>query len=202
MEQLLQEFEQPVRDRSGERYKVLLYGRSRPGDTWQGWLVFERLGDGERFATGVETTQSDAGGILYWASGLTDAYFDGAFARASAGPAAASRAPLPAPQPVVSGDPQGRQRRLAEVERAVLACFGRRRTPRLQTPLLFDDLPFAHADVVRALEDLEKHGAMLVRRTMEGTDWVLLTARGAEEAGLRQVVEADIVVDRDPPRTR
>jgi hypothetical protein len=202
MEQLLQEFEQPVRDRSGERYKVLLYGRSRPGDTWQGWLVFERLRDGERFPTGVETTQSSADGILYWATGLTDAYFDGAFARASAGPVAGSRAALPTPDPVVGGDPQGHRRRLAEVERAVIACFSRRRVPRLQTPLLFDELPFANADVVRALEDLEKQGGLLVRRTMEGTDWVLLTARGAEEAGLRNVVEADIVVDREPPRTR
>jgi hypothetical protein len=201
MERLLQEFEQQVRDRSGERYKVLLYGRSRPRDTWQGWLVFERLGDGARFPTGVETTQSSADGILYWATGLTDAYFDGAFARASAGEAP-DPTPRPVPEPVIGGDPDARQQRLAEIERAILACFGRRRSARIQTRALFDELPFAHADVVRALEDLEQQGGMLVRKTTDGTDWVLLTQEGAHAAGLRQTVMSDIVVDRDPPHPR
>ena len=51
MERLLQEFEQPVRDTGGILYRVYLYGRSRPADTWQGWLVFERTTDRQRFAT-------------------------------------------------------------------------------------------------------------------------------------------------------
>jgi len=42
MEQLLQEFDRPVADQAGTMYRVFLYGRSRPADTWQGWLVFER----------------------------------------------------------------------------------------------------------------------------------------------------------------
>ncbi|HYU25699.1 MAG TPA: hypothetical protein VEO74_10880 [Thermoanaerobaculia bacterium] len=86
MEQLLQQFEKPITDRGEASYTVYLYGRSRPADTWQGWLVFERASDGKRFATDVETTQSNAEAILYWATGLTDAYFDGALERATRGP--------------------------------------------------------------------------------------------------------------------
>src|ERR1051326_3266274 len=68
MDEILQQFEQPVIDESGERYAVYLYGRSRPGDTWQGWLVFERQNDGRRYATGVETTQPNRQAILYRAA--------------------------------------------------------------------------------------------------------------------------------------
>jgi hypothetical protein len=200
MERLLQEFEQPVRDAAGTLYKVYLYGRSRPGDTWQGWLVFERLSDGTRFPTGVETTQSSAEAILYWATGLTDAYFDGAFARAVTSPVTTDPTPIAVPQPIVGGDTQTRQWRLAELERAVLACFRRRRAARLLTRTVFDELPHSHADVVRALEDLEKQGGMLVRRTEEGNDWIFLTQAGAEAAGLREVAVAPIVVDKEPPR--
>src|ERR1051326_4255766 len=82
MDEILQQFEQPVIDESGERYAVYLYGRSRPGDTWQGWLCSERQTAGRRYATGVETTQPNRQAILYWATGLTDSYFDGAFNRA------------------------------------------------------------------------------------------------------------------------
>lgn len=95
MERLLQEFEQTVTDGSGTIYRVFLFGRSRPGDTWQGFLVFERLADGERFATDVETTQPNAKAIEYWATGLTGAYFDGALERA--------RKPLAIPAPVREG---------------------------------------------------------------------------------------------------
>lgn len=82
MDELLQQFERPVTDDRGERYTVFLYGRSRPADTWKGWLVFERQSDGRRFATGTETTQPDASAVLYWASGLEPTYFDGALERA------------------------------------------------------------------------------------------------------------------------
>ena len=87
MEELLQTFDAPFTDGDGEIYDVQLFGRSRPGDTWQGWLVFSRRRDGRAFSTDVETTQSSAEGILHWAAGLSQTHFDGAFARA--------RRPLP-----------------------------------------------------------------------------------------------------------
>lgn len=185
MERLLQQFDKPVTDAAGTVYNVYLYGRSRPADTWQGWLVFERLPDGHRFSTGVETTQPNAEAVLYWATGLTDAYFDGALVRAQR-PHGADVPPPAIPDPLVDTavDAETRRTRLAALEREVLACFHRHGAARLLTQTIFDELRHAHADVVRALEDLEKQGGFLIRRTEEGNDWAFLTERGVEAAEL------------------
>jgi len=82
MEQLLQTFETPFIDGSGEAYDIHVYGRSRPADTWQGWIVFTRRRDGRRFTTDAETTQPSVEDVAYWATGLEPAYFEGAFQRA------------------------------------------------------------------------------------------------------------------------
>lgn len=81
MDELLQVFEKPVAEAAG-LYTVSLYGRSRPADTWQAWLVFERVSDGRRFSTDVETTQPNAEAVLYWATGLSETYLEGALDRA------------------------------------------------------------------------------------------------------------------------
>ncbi|HJQ40606.1 MAG TPA: hypothetical protein VKB93_25965 [Thermoanaerobaculia bacterium] len=188
MEQLLQEFERPVADKAGTIYRVFLYGRSRPADTWQGRLVFERMRDGQRFATGIETTQPNAEAVRYWASGLSGAYFDGALDRALNPHRHDARA-ISTPAPVVGDDSAMRRRRLGAIERAVLNCFLRNRAIRLLTQTLFDQMRYAHADVVRALEDLEKQGGLLLRRTEEGNDWLFLTRSGAEEAGVYMAEE-------------
>jgi hypothetical protein len=185
MDEILQQFEQPVIDESGERYAVYLYGRSRPGDTWQGWLVFERQNDGRRYATGVETTQPNRQAILYWATGLTDSYFDGAFNRARKTPR--ERHDRAAMQEV----------NLAEIEHDVLACFRFHRAVRLETRQVFDELPFAHATTTRALEDLEKHGGLLVRRTEDGTDWLYLTEAGTQAANVDRVPHTNAKVERE-----
>jgi hypothetical protein len=180
-------------------YRVFLFGRNRPGDTWQGWLVFERTTDGKRFATDVETTQSNAEAILYWATGLTDAYFDGALARAQ-NPRPRDTSAVAVPPPVVSSDSETHRRRLATIERDVLDCFTRYRTRRLLTRALLAELPYAHADVVRALEDLETQGGLLIRQTEEGNDWLFLTPVGAEEAGVADVPAVIVALNREPPR--
>src|ERR1051326_5368853 len=84
MDQLLQQFEAPIRDANGNLYVVYLYGRDRPSDTWQGWLVFERRRDGTRFTTPVETTQPNKEAVLYWGTGLEETYLEGALERALA----------------------------------------------------------------------------------------------------------------------
>jgi DNA-binding MarR family transcriptional regulator len=177
MEQLLQEFETPVVDKAGTIYRVFLYGRSRPADTWQGWLVFERAADGTRYPTDVETTQPNAEAVLYWATGLTDAYFDGALDRAL-NPHRHNPRAIPTPAPIVGGDSATRRYRLGMVERAILDCFRKHGTTRLLMRTLTDELGYAHADIVRALEDLEKLGRMVVRETQEGNDWIFLTETG------------------------
>jgi hypothetical protein len=185
VERLLQQFEQPFTDRTGDTYNVYVYGRSRPGDTWQGWLVFERVTDGRRFSTNVETTQVSDEAILYWATGLSGAYFDGALVRAMTD-VASDPSPLPSPEPLIGGrvDTATRIARRAGLEREILAIFHRHGATRLLTRAVLDGLPHAHADVVRALEDLEKQGGFLSRRTEEGNDWLFLTPLGVRAAGL------------------
>jgi hypothetical protein len=175
-DRLLQKFDQPVTDREGKTYAVLLFGRSRPGDTWQGWLAFEAA-DGTRYETGVETTQPNAEAIVYWASGLGASYFDGALERARR-KSPHDTTPVPVPPPVVTGSVGTRRDRLADLERAVMGCFASRRASRLLTREVFDALPNANADVVRAIEDLEKQGGLLVRATQDGNDWIILTEAG------------------------
>jgi hypothetical protein len=189
MDQLLQQFEQPVTDADGTSYTAYLYGRSRPGDTWQGWLVFERQSDRRRFTTGTETTQPNAAAVLFWASGLTSAYFDGALDRAR-------KTPRERHESVVIGE-----RNLAAIERDVLACFRFHRAVRLDARQLLDELPVAHADTTRALEDLEKQGGLIVRRTEGGTDWVYLTEAGIAAAGVERVPHTTAKVERELPKT-
>ena len=187
MDQLLQQFEQPI-VRDDEAYVAYLYGRSRPGDTWQGWLVFERLSDGERFTTPVETTQPNRKAVLYWATGLTYSYFDGALRRAMQ----PERAPV-----LEVVHPEG----LEHIERDVLDFFARHGVSRGLTEALFRELPHAHADIVRALEALEQEGRMLVRRTEEGNDWVYLTDEGLSRAGLSSLPHTHQAVEAEPPKS-
>lgn len=175
MDDLLQRFETPVVGRDGNEYAVSVCGRSRPHDTWEGWLVFERKTDGREFSTQVETTQPNADGILYWASGLTAGYFDGALQRALRPPTI--REVVAQGMAVVTDgvDTDGRAERISTLERLILGLFHARHESRLLMRSVFDELPYAHADLVRAVESLEKRRRALVRETEEGNDWLFLT---------------------------
>jgi len=179
MDEILQHFDVPIRDSNDDLYGIYLYGRSRPNDTWQGWLVFERRRDRVRFATPIETTQPNRQAILYWATGLTDTYLEGALTRAMRGERPSHiETPRPAPPLVGYGvDSAERRARLTHIERDILTFFDRGRN-RVLTQELFDAVPHAHADVVRALKDLERQGHFVDRRTEEGNDWVVLTDEG------------------------
>lgn len=169
MERLLSTFETPYTDSDGEIYDVHLYGRSRPADTWQGWLLFTRRRDGKSFPTDVETTQPSGEAVAYWGTGLTPAYFDGAFTRARR---------FTVPQPPARPVP----RPLDPIEDEVLSVFTRHASTVLPAQTLLDELPHAHADTIRALEDLEQHARYLQRKTDGGTDWVILTDAGRRAA--------------------
>jgi hypothetical protein len=202
MEELLQTFDAPFTDGDGEIYDVQLFGRSRPEDTWQGWLVFSRRRDGRSFSTDVETTQSSAEGILHWASGLSRTHFDGAFARARRPlPRRTSARPVPPPLVDARSDHATYANRLTTLESDILEAFARHRIPQLSTKALLDELPYAHADTVRALEDLEKQRRLLVRRTEGGNDWLLLTEEGLGAAGLSAVPHEHDVVEIEPPKS-
>jgi hypothetical protein len=67
----------------------------------------------------------------------------------------------------------------------VLTFFQAQRRSRILANELFNSTSeFANADLVRALEDLEKRERLLVRHTQEGFDYISLTSQGAESLGL------------------
>lgn len=182
MKRLLQQFDTPFVDQDGEIYDIELYGQSRPADTWQGWLEFVRRRDGTRFETPTETTQPSSDAVIYWATGLTQAYFEGAFERAQKPLTRPAVVRTPAPLHDPSVPPSIRYERLEELERQILQSFRRRSSATMTTETLFRDLPHAHADIVRALDDLEKSRGLLKRRTLEGNDWLVLTDEGERAA--------------------
>jgi hypothetical protein len=51
---------------------------------WEAWLVFFSLRTGRALATDRETTQSTREHVIYWATGLTETYLQGALERALA----------------------------------------------------------------------------------------------------------------------
>src|SRR5215216_1555684 len=77
--------------------------------------------------------------------------------------------------------------RLEQIEKYVISFFQARRHTRILAKELFESTTaYANADIVRALEDLEKKQRLLVRHTTEGYDYVSLTAQGAAGLGLEQ----------------
>jgi len=189
MEQLLQTFEKPFTDQNGDIYDVSVYGRSRPANTWQAWLVFTRRGDGRSYATGTETTQPSSETVVYWATGLEQTYLEGAFKRATSGRQPTSDA-------AVTNPPR------STLNERILRCFRKHGTTQLSTEVLFAELPDAHADIVRSLEDLEKRSRLLVRRTENGNDFVFLTEDGVRAADVAGVPRTQAAVEAEPAKPR
>lgn len=87
------------------------------------------------------------------------------------------------------------RRRLEQTEKYVLAFFqAERRSHVLAKELFASTSEYANADLVRALEDLEKTQRLLVRHTQEGNDYISLTPQGAASIGLEHVD-----LDASPP---
>lgn len=95
------------------------------------------------------------------------------------------------------------KRRLEQIEKYVLGFFqGEQRTRILAKELFASTATFANADLVRALEDLEKKERLLVRHTKEGNDYVSLTPDGAARLGLRAVaLDDDLPAIPHPPKS-
>lgn len=93
--------------------------------------------------------------------------------------------------------------RLEQIEKYVIAFFQARQHTRILAKELFDSTTtFANADIVRALEDLEKKERLLVRHTTEGNDYISLTQHGTEILGLQEApVEDDAPALPHPPKS-
>ncbi len=86
------ELEAPVVAADGSVYRARACGRRREDDgAWEGWIEFVSLDETTVWRTGRETTQPNRSDLLYWATGLSAVFLEGALARAM----------TPAPQIVV-----------------------------------------------------------------------------------------------------
>lgn len=82
MAEVLVKFESEFKGPDGKFYEAKACGEGRDDGLWEGWLEFTPIGGGEPVETDRETTQPNRDDTLYWATGLTTTYIDGALHRA------------------------------------------------------------------------------------------------------------------------
>jgi len=105
MAEVLASFSTPVTDEFGSYYPRAV-GRHAPDDMWEGWIEFLPAdGSGDVLITPVESRQPERQHLVYWATGLSQVYMEGALQRA--------RNPVTVRVPVVdepvSDQPAGRR---------------------------------------------------------------------------------------------
>ena len=105
MAEVFMVYDTPVVD-GDHRYNARAIGREGSDGMWEGWLEFLPDGDAtDVLVTGVESRQPLREHLVYWASGLSPVYLEGAFERA--------RDPLRIEEPMVvvpfSGAPAPRR---------------------------------------------------------------------------------------------
>lgn len=81
MAETLIQFDTPVSLRDGRQYRAQACGRERDNGQWEAWLEFEDLTTGETLRSQRETTQPNRADTVYWATGLTPVYLEGAIDR-------------------------------------------------------------------------------------------------------------------------
>jgi hypothetical protein len=84
MAEVLVEFDAVLPGLDGGRYAPRACARINESGLWEGWLEFSDLDTGVVIRTGRETTQPSHADTMYWATGLTRVYLEGALARALA----------------------------------------------------------------------------------------------------------------------
>jgi hypothetical protein len=75
------EFSEPVTSEDGRVFLARACGSEMNGGMWQGWIEFVPVDGGEPLRTTRATTQPNRQDTLYWATGLTPVYLDGALQR-------------------------------------------------------------------------------------------------------------------------
>jgi hypothetical protein len=95
MAEIVHVFEDPVL-LDGSPYEARVAGRP-DGHIWEGWIEFVAHDGGDALRTPRETTQPDRAALVYWATGLSGTYLEGALRRALQPPAQRVASPLPEP---------------------------------------------------------------------------------------------------------
>jgi hypothetical protein len=82
MPEVLAKFAEPLLADDGVMYRAQAAGAAMPDGLWGGWIEFIPLDGGTPLRTPRETTQPNRGDTVYWATGLTAVYLEGALDRA------------------------------------------------------------------------------------------------------------------------
>jgi hypothetical protein len=82
MAEVFTEFSSVLVDNNGVRYHAHACGSEMPDGKWQGWLEFVPLGGAAPIRSNRETTQPNRQGTIYWSTGLSPIYLEGALERA------------------------------------------------------------------------------------------------------------------------
>ena len=82
MAEVLVEYSDVVISAGTSRYMARACGTAVPSGQWQGWLEFVDVETGNAVRSPRETTQPNRTDTLYWATGLTPVYLEGALQRA------------------------------------------------------------------------------------------------------------------------
>jgi hypothetical protein len=80
--EVLVEFSDVVAADDGSVYTARACGTEAAGGKWHGWIEFTPADGGMVLRTGRETTQPNRQDTIYWATGLTAVYLEGALERA------------------------------------------------------------------------------------------------------------------------
>lgn len=86
MAETLQEYPGTVVADDGAEYEARACGAAMPDGMWHGWIEFIPVSDGQPVRSGRETTQPNRTDTVYWSSGLSRVYLQGALRRALAKP--------------------------------------------------------------------------------------------------------------------
>lgn len=82
MAEVLASFASPVSDKLGSYYARAV-GRPAADHMWEGWIEFVPVdGGSDVLVSGIESRQPEHQHLVYWATGLTPVYLEGALNRA------------------------------------------------------------------------------------------------------------------------
>lgn len=81
MSEVLVEFTTPIASKAGEVYGARACGWLNERGLWEGWIEFLPAGGGPPLRSTRETTQPNREDTIYWATGLTPTYLEGALER-------------------------------------------------------------------------------------------------------------------------
>jgi len=102
MAETLQHYPGVVVAADAAEYEARACGAQMADGLWHGWIEFVPVGDGPPLRSPRETTQPNRADAVYWASGLSRIYLEGALRRARSSPVAV---PVTEPAPPIFAEP-------------------------------------------------------------------------------------------------